>query len=135
CQDVQPLAAQDAMLAVLRLQVAVLAEGVNGDLGGQGVAEVGAVATKARIEDRHLDPAAAVTELVPAIHAQLVQDLRPLPGGVSIRANQTVRRGFLDSMKRIAWPDLGREHAQNSPKQGEREETTAGQKRPAAKTT
>ncbi len=65
------LAAEDAVLAILGLQVAVVAEGTHVDPGRQGLAQMIAPAAKAGIEDGDLDPLAPVTQLVPAVRAQL----------------------------------------------------------------
>src|SRR5262249_16046978 len=64
------LAAEDAVHAVLRLEVAVAAEGAAGDAGRQGPAELAAVAPETGIEDGDFDALAAVAAGVPAVHAQ-----------------------------------------------------------------
>ena len=74
-QAVQDLGAEDAVLTVLGLQIAVSTEGMSDDVDGQGTAQVDLVAPPAGVENCDLDALAAIPGGMPAIHTQPCQML------------------------------------------------------------
>src|SRR5262249_34188482 len=94
-QGVDHLAAEDAVLAVLRLEVAVGSEGTAGYPVRQGMSQVRPVAAEAGVKDRHLDAPAAVPLGVPALDAEPGQVLLALPGRIAGAGRDGGLRGRL----------------------------------------
>jgi hypothetical protein len=80
-QGVNHLAAQDAVLAVPRLQVAVGAKRAGGDVPWQRLAQVLAPAAETRVQHRNLEALAAIPGGLPTVNPQPCQVLFPLPRG------------------------------------------------------
>jgi hypothetical protein len=74
-QRMDHFGAQDAMLAVAGLEVAVFAERLRDDAGWQAFGEKVAIAAKPTIEDGDLATLPAKTHLVPAINPKSAQAL------------------------------------------------------------
>src|SRR5713101_3591699 len=68
-QRMQNLGAEDAVLAVLGLEVVVVPEAMRIHVSRQGLTKMISVASKAGIENGDLDSLAAVTQRSPAIHS------------------------------------------------------------------
>ncbi len=99
---VDHLAAQDAVLAVLRLQVAVVAEGSHRHVLRQRLAEMGLVTAEAGIQHRDLDALAAPAGRVPGGNAHVLQQ------------NGRVRRRTV-STRRAAKAGISRKGRKNRP--------------------
>src|SRR5438128_11924869 len=85
----QHLRAQDAVLTVLGLEVAIVSEAARLDPCGKRRAQLVAIAAEAGIENRDFDSLAAVAGMLPAIYSQKSQ----MAGLVSVDGGKRSRIG------------------------------------------